>query len=265
MNLNLIQKYNIEDNIMNKAVACIHKNETGVLRLSEKFFNKKTSCLRFKSDTVRLAAALCASEKTYEAYKKMGIDDEIFFDTMHDIAVWCENNANKGLKNYNWIVNHICLELFKIGRLQFQIFKFPYVIYNYNKTPIKFRENVIAVHIQQGEKLDYDQCVKSIEKAKIFFSKYFPDYKYSYFVCDSWLLYDKNREFMKPDSNIIKFQSLFNITMSRPADAQAIEKIFGKREKDVRCYAQKTSLQKAAKEYMMNGGKLGTGFGCFKV
>lgn len=261
----LIDKYNIQKELKNKAASLIQKNEVGILRLSDKFVNHKSNCLRFKNDLVRLAVVLKASEETYKFYRQKGIDDRIFFDTMDDIRIWCEENDNKGLKNYNWIKNHICFELFKIGRLQFQIFRFPYIIYNYRETPLKFKENVIAVHIPSGEKLDYDECVSSIEKAKAFFKKYFPEYRYDYFICDSWLLYDKNKEFMAEDSNIIKFQSLFSIPFSRSADSQAIERIFGKREKDINCYAEKTSLQRAAKEYMQNGGKLGVGFGYIKV
>lgn len=265
MNSDLITRYNIDENLLKKAADLVLGKKVSILRLSKKYFKKNTRCLKYKDDLTRLAVALAASEKTYEAYKEKGIDENIFFDTMHDIGIWCENNHNNGLNNCNWIVNHICLELFKIGRLQYQIVKFPYIIYDYRKTPIKLRENVIAVHVPQGERLDYDACVASIEKAKAFFKQYFPQYSFAYFICDSWLLYDKNKEFMDENSNIIKFQSLFNIAMSRPADEQAIERIFGKREKDAYCYAQKTSLQKAAKAYILNGGKLGTGFGYFKA
>lgn len=265
MNFELIEKYNIDSELKQNAADLIRKNKVGILRLSKKFLNKKPNCLRFKSDLTRLAVVLKASEATYEKYKEKGIDDEIFFDTMDDIRIWCENNSNKGLENYNWIRNHIWFELFKIGRLQFQLFKFPYVVYDYKKTPLKFSENVINIHIPRGEKLDFNACVESIEKAKVFFSTYFPEYNYKYFVCDSWLLYGKNKEFMAEDSNIMKFQSLFTIAFSKCDEAQAIERIFGKKEKDANCYEQKTSLQKSAKKYILDGGRLGTGFGYFEA
>lgn len=48
---------------------------------------------------IKLAVALLYSvEFTYPKYQKAVISDEIYFETMKDIAVWCENNNNKGLK-----------------------------------------------------------------------------------------------------------------------------------------------------------------------
>ncbi|MDE5995558.1 MAG: amidohydrolase, partial [Eubacterium sp.] len=182
-----------------------------------------------------------------------------------DIRIWCENNDNIGLKEYNWIKNHLAFELFKIGRLQFQLFKCNNPTLNYKKLPIKYGDKAVYIHIPQGEKLDYDACVASINSAKAFLKEYFPKFKFEYFFCESWLLYDKNKEFMDENSNILKFQSLFNIAYSVQDDKQAIERIFGKKEKDVHCYKQETSLQKSAKEYLQNGGKLGLGIGYIKA
>lgn len=265
MNSEFIEKFNLEKNLKLKVADLIENNEAGILRLAEKFADKKTGCLRFKSDLTRLAAAIKASEITYKKYKEKGIDDKIFFDTMDDIRIWCENNDNKGLKEYNWIKNHLAFELFKIGRLQFQLFKCNNPTLNYNKLPIKFGSNAVYIHIPQGEKLNYNDCISSITSAKGFLSKYFPDFKFEYFFCESWLLYDKNKEFMKENSNILQFQTLFNIAYSVNEEKQGIERIFGKKEKDVHCYKQETSLQKAAKEYMKNGGKLGMGIGYIKA
>ena len=56
---------------------------------------------------------------TFAKYKKLGIDDSVFYNTMRDIKIWCKNNGNKGLNNWGWIKNHLKCELFKLGRLQF--------------------------------------------------------------------------------------------------------------------------------------------------
>ena len=261
----LIEKLNLEENLKNQVTDLINNNEVSILRLSKKYAKKRTGCLKTKSDLTRLACAIMASEFTYKKYIDKGIDDKIFFDTMDDIRIWCENNNNKGLKQYNWIKNHLGFELFKIGRLQFQLFKCKNPTLNYKKLPIKYGANAVYIHIPQGEKLDYDACLASINSAKAFFNKYFPKFKFEYFFCESWLLYDKNKEFMDDNSNILKFQSLFNIAYSVDEEKQAIERIFGKKEKDVHCYKQETSLQKSAKKYMENGGTLGLGIGYIKA
>ena len=69
-------------------------------------------------DLMRLAVCVDYAQKyTLPFYEKKGIPLSVFYDTMADISVWCENNDNKGLKNYNWLKNHLKGELFKVGRL----------------------------------------------------------------------------------------------------------------------------------------------------
>ena len=94
-----------------------------------------------------------------------------------------------------------------------------------------------------------------------FFSKYFSEYNYKYYFCESWLLFDGNREFMAEDSNIVKFMSLFDICYSVKIDVQAIERIYGKPKLFKKKYNENTDLQKRAKTYMLEGNKLGIGVG----
>lgn len=41
------------------------------------------------------------------------------------------------------------------------------------------------------------------------YKKHFPDYKFKCFTCHSWLLDETLENYLKPDSNIIKFGELF--------------------------------------------------------
>ena len=150
-------------------------------------------------------------------------------------------------------------ELFRLGRLQFQIYECKNKTLIYNRLPFDYGEKLIYVHIPQGEKLSYDECVKSFQMAEKFFSEYFSDYNYRYYFCESWLLYEGNRDFMKADSNILKFSSMFNHAYRVKFDDQAIERIFGKRRLFKKNYPETTSLQKSAKAYMQKGGRLGVG------
>ena len=236
-------------------------DEKEILLLSEKCLNKGFSLLKKKNDTKRLGVILSCAVKAKEQYEKAGISDEIYFDTMSDIKIWCENNSNKGLKNYGWLKNHVKLELFRLGRLQFQLYECKNRTLLYNKLPFSYGEKLIYVHIPQGEKLSYDEYRKSFEMAEIFFSKHFPDYNYKYYFCESWLLYEGNKDFMQENSNILKFSSMFTHAYSIKIDEQAIERIFGKRRFFKKNYPENTSLQKSAKAYIQKGGKLGVGIG----
>lgn len=228
---------------------------------SLKFINEKSNLKSFNC-AERLGAVLFSSKKLYAQYKKVGIDDKVFFDTMSDITIWCHNCSKKGLKNTAWLVNHLNFELFRLGRLQYQFVDFHRPLFvDKNSVPQNMGEKCIFVHIPQGEKLDFDSCVNSLYEAVSFFDKYFSSYNYNYFVCESWLLSETNKEFMKENSNILKFQSLFNTVGNMEFNKQGYERIFGKYRLFKNKYPTDTSLQKNAKNYILSGGKLGVGYG----
>lgn len=258
----LANKINLNSELKNKVLSLVESDRAKLISLCKKADNDNFKSVFTKNDMIKLAVALLYSvEFTYPKYQKAVISDEIYFETMKDIAVWCENNNNKGLKNLPWIKNHLNFDLFKIGRLQFQIYKCDNRTLNYDLLPFSFGENLIYVHIPQGEKLVYAECVNSLKNAKSFFGEYFPNYDFDYFFCESWLLYGENWQFMNSSSNILQFSTLFDLVYSVEDDRQAIERIFGKRKIIKSKYEEKTTLQRNAKRFMQNGGKLGEGIG----
>lgn len=258
----LANKINLNSELKNKVLSLVERDRAKLISLCKKADNDNFKSVFAKNDMIKLAVALLYSvEFTYPKYQKAVISDEIYFETMKDIAVWCENNNNKGLKNLPWIKNHLNFELFKLGRLQFQIYKCDNRTLNYDLLPFNFGENLIYVHIPQGEKLVYAECVNSLKNAKSFFGEYFPNYDFDYFFCESWLLYGENWQFMNSSSNILQFSTLFDLVYSVEDDRQAIERIFGKRKIIKSKYEEKTTLQRNAKRFMQNGGKLGVGIG----
>lgn len=258
----LANKINLNSELKNKVLSLVERDRAKLISLCKKADNDNFKSVFAKNDMNKLAVALLYSvEFTYPKYQKAVISDEIYFETMKDIAVWCENNNNKGLKNLPWIKNHLNFQLFKLGRLQFQFYKCDNRTLNYDLLPFNFGENLIYVHIPQGEKLVYAECVNSLKNAKSFFGEYFPNYDFDYFFCESWLLYGENWQFMNSSSNILQFSTLFDLVYSVEDDRQAIERIFGKREIIKSKYEEKTTLQRNAKRFMQNGGKLGVGIG----
>lgn len=258
----LANKINLNSELKNKVLSLVERDRAKLISLCKKADNDNFKSVFAKNDIIKLAVALLYSvEFTYPKYQKAVISDEVYFETMKDIAVWCENNNNKGLKNLPWIKNHLNFELFKLGRLQFQIYKCDNRTLNYDLLPFNFGENLIYVHIPQGEKLVYAECVNSLKNAKSFFGEYFPNYDFDYFFCESWLLYGENWQFMNSSSNILQFSTLFDLVYSFDDDRQAIERIFGKKQLIKSKYQENTALQRSAKRFMQNGGKLGEGIG----
>ncbi len=257
----LAKEIGLSEGIIKRLNELSGKEKIRVKRCAAQCIGGNFSCLKKENDIIRLAVILSCAVKAKDKYDSMGISEEVYYDTMSDIKIWCENNGNKGLKNYGWLKNHVKCELFRLGRLQFQIYPCKNRTLNYKKLPFDYGENLIYVHIPQGEKLEKERCIESIRSAGEFFAKHFPDYGYRWYFTESWLLFEGNREFMAENSNILAFASLFEHCYSVKIDEQAIERIFGKRRIFKKNYPENTSLQKRAKEYIIKGNRLGAGIG----
>ena len=275
MEFEVLKFVKLDRRLVRKITDLADSDEVSILRLAGEFYGGNYNVLDNERPIMKLAVLLKCAEKTLEFYNKKGIPEEIFTATFDDIRIWCENAGNVGLENTEWLKEHVLGRIFKIGRLQYQFYTVTKP-HKFSKLPFESGENVIYIHIPQGEKLSIEACETSIKVAGDFFSKYFPEYRYSYYFCESWLLYEGNRKFMDNDSNIIKFMNLFNIAYSYSDEKQAFERLFNvpkefnavikrrrviKLKKDTNWLMEETALQKSAKEYIKHGGKLGMGVG----
>lgn len=262
--IKLAEKIGLSQEIIKKLQTLINKDSARICRCAEACIKKGFHHLKGKSQIFILAVILKLADDIKAEYDRAGIDESIYYDTMSDIKIWCDKTDGKGLKNYGWLKNHVSFELFRLGRLQFQLYECKNKTLLYDKLPFGYGDKLIYVHIPEGESLDEEKCKASFLMAKDFFSRCFPEYEYRFFFCESWLLYEGNRDFMAKNSNILKFMSLFDIRYSVKIDVQAIERIFGKRKLLKKSYSEKTSLQKRAKQYMLSGNQLGIGIGIRK-
>lgn len=104
----------------------IYTNSKAKINALSKLFFPFPDILKGQSDMVRLAVVLKSFERTHDFYKSKIISDDVFYDTIKDAAVWCENNQNNGLKNYRWLHNHASGKLFKIGDCNSKCIKPPW-------------------------------------------------------------------------------------------------------------------------------------------
>ena len=146
----------------------------------------------------------------------LGIPEEVLIETLKDIVIWTENYTEmKGtlfLGELEWLKLHMQFEMFRLGRLKFRMAK------AYRDIPeagIRKGDNVMEIHIPRGSRLDIGECERSIAWAKEFFARYFPEFTYTCFTCNSWLLDDTLKEYLPESSNIIRFGNLFTKVYSR--------------------------------------------------
>ena len=193
------------------------------------------------------------ADYTLVEQEKLGIPHEITVASLRDVNLWIGNYRSQfgclGLKEVDWQLYHWRSEIFRIGRLQFR--------------PLPARattpsgEFELEVHIPQGEPLTPEACLESFERAKEFMAKIFPEKKFEYFVCSSWLLSPHLVNVLPEQSNIVKFMRLWTVhTVSEKPSGAIIPRIFGfgLTRDDLPTAPEKTSMQRSVKAYLLNGG-----------
>ncbi|MBR5140515.1 MAG: DUF5596 domain-containing protein, partial [Clostridia bacterium] len=149
-------------------------------------------------------------EALTKKYEELGIPKNVLLDTLGDLVVWAKTwycvKGTLHLGELNWLSRHLSAKLFKIGRLQFCM---GVSEEDLDKFGVKCGDNVMEIHIQGEGRLDIEECKKSIEMAKEFFAKYFPEFKYKVFTCHSWLIDEDLKDYLPETSNIIKFGNMF--------------------------------------------------------
>lgn len=197
----------------------------------------KGSADKFKKldNIAKLGIVLYTLPYTYDNYMAKGIDENIFFDTMSDIKIWCTNDFDRygkyGLDNIYWIAKHLSMKIFRLGRLQYEFSRFlilPHAkLKDIIRCPYHLGEKCITLHIPQGEKLDHDMCLKSLAMAKDFFAKYYPDYKYRCYTVITWLINPDFESILGKESNIVKFGKMFNLLGYVPDSDMNERRVFG--------------------------------------
>lgn len=112
----------------------------------------------------------------------------------------------------------------------------------------------INLHIQAGNPLLQEECVKSIKQANKFFRDYFPQIDYSAYICESWLLGPCLYEILPESSNIYKFLELFNLIPDPHSSNGFWGRIFNRDySEDIDNAPCKNSLQKGMIKLIKDG------------
>lgn len=192
---------------------------------------------------------------TKEKYDALGIPETYFWDSMKDIPIWCEDYLAKygtpGFKEWEWVGRSLRLEVIRIGRLQFEPIMLSQEV-TLNKKRYYSGTPMLDVHIPAGEPLDIEAALTSMNCAPEFFRTYFGRC-FTLLHCHSWLLSPDLKALLPEHSRIIQFQNLFTVYKTDNEERQAEERVFGFLSDDPHKYPESTSLQKAVKQYMLEG------------
>lgn len=216
--------------------------------------------------TGHLLMFICMSRTLRRYYREAGLEEKIWFDSMCDLKyklMECkEVYGIWGTFVAEWYPAFFQLTRFGFLRLQFEPVPFGHT-YEKNGMVLSPENQVINIHIPRtGGRLDRESVKKSCQQAAVFFKNRF-QIDPPVFVCDSWLLYPRNREILSPGSNILAFLSDFDIIEEGEyGDYSEVWRLFDKKyEGDVERLPQDTSMRRAYAEWIRRGEATGWGYG----
>lgn len=80
--------------------------------------------------------------------------------------------------------------------------------------------HVLMVHVPPAGRLDEQSSTESLDRARDFFPRHYPEEPVAAFTCVSWLLDPQLAEYLPHDSNILRFQRRFRLLPHLPSDDQ---------------------------------------------
>ncbi len=213
---------------------------------------------------------IVASEKVLKLYKEKGISEEIYWASMMDLKYKFQECVDckevYGTFVGHWYTGFYELNRFALGRFQFEYSSFG-VTDEFTTSAgitIKKGDKTVGFHIpSSGEPLTDEVRLDAYKKAYEFFKDQRREDGLIIFECGSWLLYEGNREILPEKSNTIKFLNDFEIVKSEAKDEfNDAWRVFAKYGyKKPKHWPEDTSMRKAFKQHILNGGKTGSGNG----
>ena len=210
----------------------------------------------------------CLSRRLRERYREQGIEDGIWQNTMLDLkykAVECRLVQGVwGTFVAKWNEGFFNMTRFALGRLQFELKPFGHE-YAKNGVVLTPDSPVINTHIPRSEQpLARESVKEAYALAADFFKERLQGAPVA-FYCSSWLLFDRHREMLKPESNIRRFVEDFDIVETGEyKDYGEVWRLFDKRYTgDPDGMPADTSLRRAYVALMKRGEKTGFSKGVF--
>lgn len=207
-------------------------------------------------------------------HARRGVPHDVSRVTLADFArqaALCRRLYGRGgLAAPKWLALHFRGGLFELGRLQFQ--RSLVAARDVRPVPADAAGDVpvLDLHIPQAGPLTPDLVDGSLESARVFFPRHFPEERHEFAVCTSWLLDDQLAEYLPETSNIVAFQRRFRLIPDkegayqdeqgvRESDGAVVEFVFRRprglplADRDLVALPQDTALQRTIVTHLRQG------------
>ena len=220
----------------------------------------------FERYMLTLTFCLMYSLHTLEIYRGHEYPMDVYYDSFKDLVIWgnvcARNHGVFGIDNYGWVSEQIRGNMFRLGRLQFHYIKHKGPEYTHAGVTVKEGQTVLNIHIPEGDALTKEKRLDSYRRAY----KFFKQTGNAVFECESWLLFEKGREFLNPKSNIVDFMNDFALihTAEKFGRFDDAWRVYGPRDSyDPAELPRDTALQRAYADRLASGGSTGYSLGVF--
>jgi GNAT-like C-terminal domain/N-acyltransferase N-terminal domain len=199
------------------------------------------------------AAAVPAVEALHASW---GIEPEMTAATVanigRNVGIHRQMRGTAGLHSPEWLTLGVRGALVHVERLQFRRARA-----HWSRPDALFAEGdpVLDLHIPPTGPLSPAAVDRSLAGARALFGRVFPEDDSDWAVCGSWLLDPQLRDYLPPDSNIVRFQQRFHLDpdWSLPGDDSIIEFVFRRLQTPVDALDPHTTLEHAVVDLIRSG------------
>ena len=201
-------------------------------------------------------------------HAERGIPDDISWASLADLGQQLKVNrrthGDYGLETHWWLRHFWNGQIYALGRLQYML----YEVTDKDPVPgVETGEWVIGVHIPETGPLTPELVDDSLQQAREFFPRYFPEHPVRIATLWSWLIDPYLLDHLPQDSNMVKFGRRFT-PYGTPVDSQdsAIFFTFRTHGTDhLDELPQDTTLQRLVVSRIKEGGTWQSGFGYLEL
>jgi hypothetical protein len=178
-------------------------------------------------------------------HREHGIAEAVSWATLADLG---RNLAiDRRMRRQGWPVMQSWLTLHARG-----------AVYELGRLQCDRGGTAIGLHIPESGPLAPAAVDDSLDRARAFFPRHFPDEHYTAFSCGSWLLDPQLREYLPPDSNIVRFQQRFELEPyvapeGLDGDAEVLRFVFRTLTTPLDQLPRRTVLQRAVVDHLRAG------------
>jgi hypothetical protein len=241
----------------------------GQLRAAIGTFRGEGDSLELPEDPRNSVAAYLQTLPDIRRYHaERGISDEVSWATLADLGrqldVHRRTFGEYGLGTHWWMSIHWTGMIYALGRLQYLLHQVP------ADQPVPGTEPgewVIGAHIPETGPITPEAVDASLDQAREFFPRIFPEYPVKTVTLGSWLLDPYLLDNLPPESNMVRFGRRFT-PYRTPRDSQVDAIFFTFRSRDLGRldeFPQNTRLERLVVERIKAGGTWQNAYGYLKL